>query len=104
MSTSNRTRTPAETKTIENRLRRAAKRKGYLLVTAASSDTTAVVEPDSRGGRSDAGSRFDELVGRRPSVHRRYGQRRSARVTRLNCAGGLCVYIAEGLGLHRATR
>jgi hypothetical protein len=37
-------------------------------------------------------------------VHRRYGQRRSARVTRLNCSGGLCVYIAEGLGLHRATR
>jgi hypothetical protein len=104
MSTSNRTRTPAETKTIENRLGRAAKRKGYLLVTAASSDTTAVVEPDSRGGRSDAGSRFDELVGRRPSVHRRYGQRRSARVTRLNYSGGLCVYIAEGLGLHRATR
>ena len=28
----------------------------------------------------------------------------SARVTRLNCSGGLCVYIAEGLGLHRATR
>jgi hypothetical protein len=22
---------------------------------------------------------------------------------RLNCSGGLCVYIAEGLGLHRAT-
>ena len=22
----------------------------------------------------------------------------------LNCSGGLCVYIAEGLGLHRATR
>ena len=104
MSTSNRTRTPAETETIENRLRRAARCKGYLLVTAASSDTTAVVEPDSRGGRSDAGSRFDELVGRRPSVHRRYGQRRSARVTRLNCSGGSCVYIAEGLGLHRATR
>ena len=45
MSTSNRTRTPAETETIENRLRRAARCKGYLLVTAASSDTTAVVEP-----------------------------------------------------------
>ena len=28
----------------------------------------------------------------------------SARVTRLNYSGGLCVYIAEGLGLHRATR
>ena len=28
----------------------------------------------------------------------------SARVTRLNCSGGLCVYIAEDLGLHRATR
>ena len=26
------------------------------------------------------------------------------RVTRLNCSGGLCVYIAEGLGLHRGTR
>jgi hypothetical protein len=61
LSTSN--RTPAETMTIENRLRRAAKRKGYPLVRAASSDTTAVVEPGSRGGRSDAGSRFDELVG-----------------------------------------
>ena len=48
MSTSNRTRTPAETETIENRLRRAARCKGYLLVTAASSDTTAVAEPDSR--------------------------------------------------------
>src|SRR5262249_24668587 len=24
-------------------------------------------------------------------------------IRRLNCSGGLCVYIAEGLGLHRAT-
>jgi len=28
----------------------------------------------------------------------------SARVTRLNCSGGLCVYIAEGIGLHQVTR
>ena len=27
-----------------------------------------------------------------------------ARVTKLNYSGALCVYIAEGLGLHRATR
>ena len=26
----------------------------------------------------------------------------SARVTKLNCSGALCVYIAEGLGLHRS--
>ena len=28
----------------------------------------------------------------------------SLRIPGLNCSGGLCVYIAEGLGLHRATR
>jgi hypothetical protein len=49
-------------------------------------------------GNGEATSRSN-LVGSQRST-----QVDSARVTRLNCSGGLCVYIAEGLGLHRATR
>jgi hypothetical protein len=44
-----------------SRLRRCG--RSPALVTAASSDTTTVVEPDSRGGRSDAGSRVRRVGG-----------------------------------------
>jgi hypothetical protein len=44
-----------------SRLRRCG--RSPALVTATSSDTTTVVEPDSRGGRSDAGSRVRRVGG-----------------------------------------
>jgi hypothetical protein len=49
---------------------------------------------------SDGGGRgCSNLVGSQRSTQVDF-----ARVTKLNCSGALCVYIAEGLGLHRATR
>jgi hypothetical protein len=52
---------PLRTVGTYSRLRRCG--RSQALVTAASSDTTTVVEPDSRGGRSDAGSRVRRVGG-----------------------------------------
>jgi hypothetical protein len=53
---------PVRTVGTYSRLRRCG--RSPALVRAASSDTTTVVEPDSRGLRSDAGSRVRRVGGR----------------------------------------
>ena len=54
---------------------------------------------NSRKGSITAAPSNSTLVG-----SQRSSQVDFARVTKLNYSGALCVYIAEGLGLHRATR
>jgi hypothetical protein len=62
-----------------------------------------MVEPGQWGAVDRTRDRvFDELVGRRQGVHRRYGQLRSARAIRLNYSGGSSVFICRGLGLYGA--
>jgi hypothetical protein len=63
---------PVRTVGTYSRLRRCG--RSPALLTAASSDTTTVVEPNSRAVDGTRDRVFDELVGRWQSVHRRYGQ------------------------------